>query len=246
MSTSSNDLVHATTQIVAAYAGNPSHKLTVAELKEMFTGVHSLVSTAAREDSSSGLAAPMAAAPAALPAPSAAPSEAVARSLEGSVVHAGTPEGAAMDSAQIWPDSTPEQREKFLTLMERFGIPHGADGRPVPRKPLDKLVGDWEVVDPISGNGFKMLKRHLSVSYDLDISELRAMFHLPSDFPVTAPAYSESKRRQAEDSGLGKGPKASKKKAATPKAKTTAAKAPAAKTTTAARGRGRAKTAAAA
>lgn len=136
----------------------------------------------------------------------------VAASLKGSVVHAGTAAGGAFDAELIWPKSPPEQREKFLDLMKRFGIPHGKNGRPIPRQPADKLVRKWEVIDPISGQGFKMMKRHLSVSYDLDINELRAMFHLPPSFPVTAPGYSEAKAVAAKVTGLGKGNKGHKTK----------------------------------
>lgn len=235
--TASNDLVHATTQIVAAYVGNPSHKVPVGEIANLFNNVHSLVSGAA---GTGGAAQPSIAAPAqtaALPAPAAAPSSEVIQSLAGSVVHAGSPQGQNIDTAKVWPNATPEQREKFLALMIKENIQFGADGRPVPRRPLESLVTPWEVFDPISGLGFKMMKRHLSVAYDMDVADLRAMYFLPDDFPVTAPAYSESKRKQAEQSGLGKGPKPAR-------AKKVAAKTTAAPKTTARRGR--AKTAASA
>lgn len=208
MSNGSPDLVHATAQIVASYVGNPSPTVKPDELIKLFQDVHSVVvgsASASGRAPAAAIEAP--AAPAALPAPAAAPAaepsmpEVAAASLRGSVVHAGGEGG--FDPEQVWPNASPTQRRTFERLIEEHNIPRDINGRPVPRKPVDKLVSPMTITDPIGGRPFTMLKRHLSVTYGIDINDLRAMFFLPEDFPVTAPGYSESKRIQASEMGLG-------------------------------------------
>jgi len=240
----STELVQAAASIVAAFAGNPSPKVEASELANLFTTVHSALAgtsaPAGGEEAASQASSPEAEAVAEmideqvnqegntrLPV-------AARESLAGSVVYAN--EGD-YDPAQVWPEATEEQRAKFMALIEKHNIQrNGADGRPIPRLPVEKLVTPWKVFDPISGSPFTMLKRHLSGSYGLDINELRIMFNLGDDFPQTAPLYSESKRKDAERTGLGRGSREEKaaraaaKRAAEGKTKAAAAKPAAAKT----------------
>lgn len=48
----------------------------------------------------------------------------------------------------------------------------------------------------------KMLKRHLRERYGLTPDQYRNKWGLPKNYPMTAPSYSESKARNARDSGL--------------------------------------------
>lgn len=181
----SNETLAAAGAIVGGYASNPSVKIDEQGLMKLIDQVYHKLASLSGAGASHGL------------------SESVRSTLEGSVAYFGD-----FDPASVWPDSTPEQREKFVALMEKHHIPHDAEGRPIPRRSADRLVEDWQVYDPISGEGYKMMKRHLAVAYGMGAPEMRAMFHLnEQNFMETAPAYSESKAKQAAEQGLGRGSK---------------------------------------
>lgn len=203
----SNDSVSIAAQIVAAYAANPNVSVSQSDLMAMFVDVHAKTRAMIQGADVAAQAPAVAEAPVPTAPASSEPvlSEAIAQTLAGSAVYSGM-DGVPDDErdAKIWPDATPAQRRKFRALMAEYHIMVGPDGRPLPRRQIEKLVENWQVYDPISGHGYKMLKRHISVSYGLTHDELVAMFHLPKDFPQTAPAYSEAKRRQALQGGLGR------------------------------------------
>jgi hypothetical protein len=79
----------------------------------------------------------------------------------------------------------------------------------------------------IDGRSYQTLKRHLA-KHGLTPKEYRERYKLPSDYPMVAPAYSESRRAIAQKLGLGRRvlgaqskaveAPAALKKAATPKA----------------------------
>lgn len=54
------------------------------------------------------------------------------------------------------------------------------------------------------GKKFKSLKRHLRTHYDLSPEQYREKWGLPSDYPMVAPSYSETRSRLAKDNGLGR------------------------------------------
>jgi predicted transcriptional regulator len=61
-----------------------------------------------------------------------------------------------------------------------------------------------EVVCMICGKvGMKTLTRHLSKIHSLKPGEYRKQFGIPSKQPLTAKSYSESRRKMAEERGLG-------------------------------------------
>lgn len=82
--------------------------------------------------------------------------------------------------------------------------PGAATGAPVPAIPLDQAVTQDKVYCLCCGRGFTMLKRHLKAEHGLTEEEYRAMFSLPEDMPLVAPAYSERKAAYAKRVGLGK------------------------------------------
>ncbi|MBF0877645.1 MucR family transcriptional regulator [Gluconobacter cerevisiae] len=53
------------------------------------------------------------------------------------------------------------------------------------------------------GKKLKLLKRHLMSAYNLTPDEYRAKWGLPSDYPMTAPAYSRHRTDLAHKIGLG-------------------------------------------
>lgn len=59
------------------------------------------------------------------------------------------------------------------------------------------------IISMIDGKPYQTLKRHLS-KHNLTPQEYRQRYSLPSDYPMVAPAYSESRRAIAERLGLGR------------------------------------------
>ena len=53
------------------------------------------------------------------------------------------------------------------------------------------------------GKKFKSLKRHLKSTYGMTPEDYRAKWHLPSDYPMVAPSYSEKRSQLANKMGLG-------------------------------------------
>ena len=53
------------------------------------------------------------------------------------------------------------------------------------------------------GKKFKMMRRHLMITYSMTPDEYRAKWDLPKDYPMVAPNYAETRRVMAKESGLG-------------------------------------------
>ena len=75
--------------------------------------------------------------------------------------------------------------------------------KPTPAVPIAKSVTNDYIVSLEDGTRHKMLRRHLSSSYDLTPEEYRARWGLPRDYPMVAPAYSKVRSRLAKAAGLG-------------------------------------------
>ena len=56
------------------------------------------------------------------------------------------------------------------------------------------------------GKKMKMLKRHLNTEHDMTPDEYRQRWDLPSDYPMVAPAYADTRRDLAKKIGLGRKP----------------------------------------
>jgi predicted transcriptional regulator len=75
----------------------------------------------------------------------------------------------------------------------------------LPAAPIRRSVQRDYVVCVECGFRGKMLRRHLRV-HGLSVDEYRARWNLPSDHPVTAPAYSQRRSAMAKERGLGRRP----------------------------------------
>jgi predicted transcriptional regulator len=73
----------------------------------------------------------------------------------------------------------------------------------VPAVPIKKSVTDQFIVCLEDGEKFKSLKRHIKSKYDLTPEQYRAKWGLPADYPMVAPAYSQSRSELAKNMGLG-------------------------------------------
>jgi len=121
-------------------------------------------------------------------------------------------------------DASPDQIVSLaLRLTEAFGAsaaprpdapvaapsvaaqpPHAASMTPRPAIPIEQAVTEDKVYCLCCGRGFTMLKRHLKAEHGLTEDEYRALYGLPEDMPLVAPAYSERKAAYAKRVGLGK------------------------------------------
>lgn len=65
------------------------------------------------------------------------------------------------------------------------------------------LASRTHIISMIDGKAYQTLKRHLK-KHDLTPQQYRERYSLPGDYPMVAPAYSESRRAIAERLGLGR------------------------------------------
>jgi predicted transcriptional regulator len=70
-----------------------------------------------------------------------------------------------------------------------------------------KSVTDEYIVCLEDGKKLKMLKRHLSTSYDMTPEQYRAKWNLSHDYPMVAPAYARKRQELARKIGLGRKPR---------------------------------------
>ena len=78
--------------------------------------------------------------------------------------------------------------------------------RPDPAVSVRSSVKKDHIVCLDCGKKMKMLKRHLSTEHDMSPEDYRQRWELPSDYPMVAPAYAETRRDLAKKIGLGRQP----------------------------------------
>lgn len=115
-------------------------------------------------------------------------------------------------SKRISEDEIVDLTLTLLTSMNLLAFPD-ADKAPHEQRTAEPLVPAVPVEDSVQadyivcledGQRFLMMKRHLRERYGLTPDQYRNKWGLPKNYPMTAPSYSESKARNARDSGLGK------------------------------------------
>ncbi len=67
-----------------------------------------------------------------------------------------------------------------------------------PAVPIKKSVRPDYIVCLEDGQKLKMLKRHLRTAYGMSPNEYRAKWSLPSNYPMTAPKYAETRSKLAK------------------------------------------------
>jgi len=68
---------------------------------------------------------------------------------------------------------------------------------------IKKSITPDALISFIDGKPYSLLKRHLT-KHGLDAKSYRERYGLPSDYPMTAPRYSERRSALAKDLGLGR------------------------------------------
>ncbi len=81
-----------------------------------------------------------------------------------------------------------------------------------PAVPIKASIKREFIVCLEDGKKLKMLKRHLMTHYGMTPDDYRAKWGLPSDYPMVAPAYAETRRELAKAIGLGRAPGSGRKK----------------------------------
>ena len=78
--------------------------------------------------------------------------------------------------------------------------------RPEPAVSIRSSVKRDHIVCLEDGKKMKMLKRHLMTNHGMTPDEYRARWGLPSDYPMVAPDYADTRRILAKKIGLGRKP----------------------------------------
>ena len=123
-------------------------------------------------------------------------------------------------------DEVPAFLQKMHEAVSGLSTAGGATGEPED-EPAEKytpavtarksLSSRDHIISMIDGKAYKTLRRHLS-GYGLTPEQYRERYNLKSDYPMTAPAYSEARRDMAKKIGLGRKPGQKRSaKAAAPK-----------------------------
>lgn len=105
---------------------------------------------------------------------------------------------------EIAPDALPSLiREVYKTLSTVSTEPTEAE-KPKPAVAITKSVFPDHIVCLECGKKLTMLKRHLMTEHSLSIDQYRGKWNLPSNYPVVAPDYAETRSELAKKIGLGR------------------------------------------
>lgn len=102
----------------------------------------------------------------------------------------------------------PDQLSALIVLVDQtlrhLGTRPAPQAPRAPAVPVKRSVQHNYVVCLECGFRGKTLRRHLGTRHGLQIAEYLRRWQLPSDHPLTAPAYSEQRSAMARELGLGR------------------------------------------
>lgn len=102
----------------------------------------------------------------------------------------------------------PDQLSALIISVDRamrhLGMPVEPPPPRIPAVPIRRSVQHSHVVCLECGFRGKTLRRHLGTRHGLQVAEYLRRWKLPSDHPLTAPAYSERRSAMAKELGLGR------------------------------------------
>ena len=91
-----------------------------------------------------------------------------------------------------------------LALVRVSGVQASTDSEPLkPAVAIRKSITPDYLVCLEDGKRFKSLKRHLRSQYKMSPEQYRERWGLPSDYPMVAPNYAQTRSRLAKQMGLG-------------------------------------------
>jgi predicted transcriptional regulator len=114
----------------------------------------------------------------------------------------------------VAPEQIPELISSVHRTFDTLGKPAESPVAQAPAVPLRRSVQRDAVVCLECGWKGKMLRRHLSTRHGLSGEQYLKRWNLPSDHPLTAPAYSAQRSSLAKELGLGRGGSAGRQAAA--------------------------------
>lgn len=94
-------------------------------------------------------------------------------------------------------------RSVYDALVNVGSAPAASAEKAQPAVPIRKSIFPDYIVCLEDGKRLKMLKRHLSTSYNLTPSQYRQKWGLESSYPMVAPNYAERRSELAKQIGLG-------------------------------------------
>ncbi len=94
-------------------------------------------------------------------------------------------------------------REVYKTLST-VGEAAAPVGAAKPSVPVTKSVFADYIVCLEDGKQMTMLKRHLMTEHNMTVDQYRAKWGLPSNYPMVAPNYAETRSTLAKKMGLGR------------------------------------------
>jgi len=104
-------------------------------------------------------------------------------------------------------ESVPSLISNVYSALSTLGGSAGMqEERPEPAVSIRASVKKDYIVCLECGKRMKMLKRHLSTEHNMSPEEYRVRWELPSDYPLVAPNYAETRRKLAKEIGLGRMP----------------------------------------
>ena len=94
-------------------------------------------------------------------------------------------------------------RAVYDTLANIGEVPAAPVEKAQPAVPIRKSVFPDYIICLEDGKRLKMLKRHLSTSYNMTPEQYRAKWGLDANYPMVAPNYAEKRSELAKQIGLG-------------------------------------------
>jgi predicted transcriptional regulator len=105
---------------------------------------------------------------------------------------------------KLSPDQLAELIVSVQQALREVGNPAQIAVPRTPAVPVRRSVQRDHVICLECGFRAKTLRRHLGTRHGLQIAEYLRRWDLPSDHPLTAPAYSEQRSTMAKQLGLGR------------------------------------------
>jgi len=102
------------------------------------------------------------------------------------------------------PDQLPALISSVQQALRDLGKPAQLPAPRTPAVPVRRSVQHDHVTCLECGFRGKTLRRHLGTRHGLQTAEYLRRWDLPSDHPLTAPAYSEQRSTMAKELGLGR------------------------------------------
>ena len=110
----------------------------------------------------------------------------------------------ANNSIDVW--EVPSLIQNVHATLAGLGSETADGPRRDPAVSVRSSVKKDHIVCLEDGKKFKMLKRHLMTDHDMTPDEYRRRWGLPTDYPMVAPDYAETRSVLAKKIGLGRMP----------------------------------------